>query len=156
MSLEQDIIEVKKLMEADMGMISQAHNPKNVILVWWFRPSTGEFFGSADPDHIHSMDYNVRINPLELNTWVKGRVFRSGDRVINAIYDLRGMSEHARWDLLDKLYSAVRPTIISSIIDLECRDISNLFEGTCYKLTPSKTGYWKVVDGILTESEVIQ
>jgi len=156
MSLEQDIVEVKKLMEADMGIVSQAHRPENVILVWWFNPSTGEFFGSKDPNYIHSNDYEGRVNPLELNKWTKGRVFRSGGKVFNFIYDLRGMSEHARWDLLDKTLSAINPITISSILDIDGKDISNLFEGTCYKLTSSKTGYWKVVDDILTESEVIQ
>ena len=79
-------------------------------------------------------------------------VFRSGGKVFNFIYDLRGMSEHARWDLLDKTLSAINPITISSILDIDGRDISNLFEGTCYILTPSTTGYWGVFEGVVKEA----
>ena len=44
------------------GVIHQAHMPKNVILVWWFNPSTAEFVRSKDSYHLHMYDYRDKIN----------------------------------------------------------------------------------------------
>ena len=137
------------------GVIHQAHMPKNVILVWWFNPSTAEFVRSKDPYHLHMYDYRDKINIAEEHQWVRGRVFRNGDKVVVVIYDLKSMSEYARWDLLSKISSDIKPLMVSYIIDKDERDISPLFEGTCYKLTLSKTGYWKVVEGVLVEAEKV-
>src|SRR5208283_6021805 len=63
------------------GIVHQAHKPENVILVWWFNPSTAEFVNSKDPNHVHMLDYRDKINPAEEKQWVRGRVFKSGDKV---------------------------------------------------------------------------
>ena len=96
-------------------------------------------------------DYRDKINPAEEKSWVRGRVFKSNDKTFLIIYNLRGMSEVAKWDLLAKVSSAIEPVMVSAILDVEGKDISDLFEGTCYILTPSKTGFWKVEEGILRE-----
>jgi hypothetical protein len=98
-------------------------------------------------------NYNKEVDPKEQDKWVKGRVFKGGDKNYVVIYNLKGMSENARWDLLDKLNTFSEPEIISTIIDSDGKDISNLFEGTCYKLTPSKLGAWTVKEGKMVESK---
>lgn len=134
------------------GIVHQAHKPENVILVWWFNPHTAEFIKSDNPKHLHMYDYRNKINVSEEKSWVRGRVFKNGGKIFLIIYNLKGMSEVARWDLLIKVSSAIEPNMISTIIDPEGKDISNLFEGTSNVLIPSKSGYWKTENNTLIES----
>lgn len=133
------------------GIVHQAHKPENVLLVWWFNPSTAEFIKSNNPKHLHAYDYKNKVNRAEEKEWVRGRVFKSDNRVFLIIYNLKGMSEVLRWDLLAKVSDAIEPNVVSAIINPEGEDISNLFEGI-RNLVSSKTGYWKVKDGILIDS----
>ena len=127
---------IKELQEiAGQSLNSAAHDPKNVLLVWWYNPTSGQFVANKDPKWVHSNDYDAveGVVSTELLKWVRGRVFNCNSFNYIILYwpeNHKLTMTSSKWlDLWDKCQNTVgHDKLITRFIDENGDDIVGLFE----------------------------
>jgi hypothetical protein len=169
MSLEQDITEVKKTIdrrvpvkaeftkeEDPSGLVSAAHDSKNVKLVWWYNPSTAEFVKSNNPSHLHAYDIGTKVKKYE--GWARGRVFDLGGKTYLIIYhpERRGLTNQHIADIYSKVGDEIN-TPITRVINGEGANIGYLLESFGIKeIEHSKLGAWQINESGIIEECIIE